>query len=335
VKFWTTAVLAGALAAVAFAQGEPPKDPPPDPPKDGEPVPPVDPMEEKQIFQKTWMAARGAAQKKGGYAILWVTKDKGPDGMEDTYNAEVLMNFWANADNARMLGESFGAWRGTYSECMAAASAQLAAAKVEEGPAMIFIDPDDGSLVDVVRGPFIGKTIHPVLKAVFEGRHRKGCEAKINDKDTPKDEKLELDYANALYRNAEYADASKHYAEAKASKDPKTSMLAKAGEAWIKFRKKEYKKAAEEAMDLYGQMPPQVENRAEMLYIVVMSHYYLQNKDEMIKAARTMMQYHRRMPYGMQMIQDQFEMGYDFTEGEKKDWTPAKKDPPRPEADPR
>ncbi len=306
-KFIASFLFAGLLAGVVCAQGTPPPpaDPPADPPKDTPPEPTTE-------WAKTWQAARNVAQKRNGYALMWVQADKLSDGKDAPHTSRLQDMYFNRPEVFHDLNEQFGCWKGTMSEAQQQGGKHLQDSNVKQGPAVIFVDPETGDVVDSYVGRFTYQEIGEVTKAVMEGNSRKKLEEKLKERENANDTKLHLLYGDALVRTAETADARKAYAVVMKSNDPREKIMAEVGLAWCDLKEKKYKDAIENSQKAMEQMPPMIPPRGTCLYIQVWAYYEQNELEECAKVARVLRETLIRTTHGWKANDDCIDLGYCF-----------------------
>jgi len=333
VKSIASVLFAVLLAGAVFAQGtppaDPPKDPPPaDPPKD---PPPVEPPPATTDWAKTWQGARDLAAKRNGYAIMFVTMNKLANGSEAPNTAFLLDQFFGRGDVYRVLNGQFGCWKGDMAAARVQGAKHLADAGVNESPAILFVDPANGELVDAYVGRCNFMEMDVILAAVNDGNHRKGLEVKLADKARQGETRLQYLYGEALLRAREIPDARKALAVSKNSKDMKERMNSQIALVWCDLRDKKYKEAIDGAQRALEELPEfALEPRGTCTYIQMWA-YYLQNEmEECSKVAQVLKEKYIRTTFGFKMADDEASLGYDFIRKIK--FTPGEKPPdPGPE----
>ncbi|KAF0245751.1 MAG: hypothetical protein FD180_1358 [Planctomycetota bacterium] len=318
-------LLAGAVFAQATPPADPPKDPPPaDPPKD---PPPVEPPPATTDWAKTWQGARDLAAKRNGYAIMFVTMNKLADGSEAPNTAFLLDQFFGREPIYRILNEQFGCWKGDLAACRVQGGKHLTDAEVNEAPAILFVEPSNGELLDAYVGRCNFMELEVVMNAVNDGNHRKGLEKKLADKENQGNTRLQFLYGEALLRARQIPEARKAYAVSKQSRDMKERMNSQIGLVWCDLRDKKYKEAIEGAQKALEELPEfALEPRGTCTYIQMWA-YYLQNEmEECSKVALELREKYIRTTYGFKMDDDVAALGYDFIR--KLKFTPGEKPPP-------
>ena len=318
-KLILTFGLSALLCGSVWAQG----DPPADPPKDGEPGTEEPPEEPPPIsattWAKTWEEARSIAQKQNGYAMLWLTKDKTEKGEDAIHTGRLMGICFNNPSFYRRLNEAFGCFKGTREEIQITTAAKiLTEGNAEPGePAIFFVDPEDGTIVDELHGPVNFMEVDELLTAVENGYSRKGCEVKLEDKSAAADEKLQLAYASALLRARNTKEARVHFELSRKSQDKKISMMGFIGTAWCDLREKKYAEAIKKAQEAYEEMPVDAPPRGTVLYIQMWAYYEQKEIDEAAKVAALLQERYRRTTFGWRLEDDMLDIGYDFIRKEK------------------
>ncbi|MEK7466813.1 MAG: hypothetical protein AAB074_05295 [Planctomycetota bacterium] len=331
-------VLSGLLAGAVFAQGTPPADPPADPPKEGDPKDPAEPPGPPPIvssteWSKTWQGARDIAAKKSGYAIMFVM-ETGKNGVDAPHTSRLLSKFFEQADTFRILNEQFGCWKGTMAEAQVAGAKHLADAGVKQAPAVLFVDPDNGDLVDSYVGRCTYLELLPVLQAVMDGNHRKGLEKKLAEDGGKADTQLQYIYGEACLRTGDIADARKAYTIGQTSREMKCRMNSELGLVWCDFKDKKYKETIEGAQKLFDNLPEfALEPRGTCMYLQAWSYYLQGDMDEASKIALIIREKFIRTTYGWKIDEDVIDIGYDFITKQK--FTPGEKPPEAPPEEPK
>jgi tetratricopeptide (TPR) repeat protein len=238
--------------------------------------------------------------------------------------------FWSVPQFYPRVNDLFCGWKAPWDEVQKSEAAKhFKDAKIEEGPAIVVVDPDDGSLVDVLAGRAGWSEMELFLTMFERNEHRKGLERELeNNKALAGDEKFALKYADALLRCGELKEARRFYETAKGSKDMKTNILAKVGLTWIEYREKDYSKAIEMAQDLFDEMPQEAPPRGTCLYIQVMAYYEQNKTEECQKPAQMLLERYIRTPYGFRLQEDIMDLRWDFPNNRKLE---APKPPEEPE----
>lgn len=313
-KFIPSFLFAGLLAGVVCAQDTPPADPPKDPPKEGDPKEgdPV-PLEPTTEWSKTWQAARNAAQKRTGYAIMWVQADKQADGTDAPHTSRLQDMYFNRPEVYHDLNEQFGCWKGSMADAQREGGKHLNDAGVTKGPALLYVDPDTGEVVDSYVGRFTYQEIGDVTKAVMDGNSRKKLEEKLKEKENEGDTKLQLLYGDALVRTGDTKDARKAYAVVLGkSNDMKEKIMAEVGLAWCDLKEKKYKEAIENSEKAMAQMPPMIPPRGTCLYIQVWAYYEQNEMEECSKVATVLRETLIRTTHGWKLNDDIIDIGYCF-----------------------
>jgi hypothetical protein len=334
VKTIASVLFAGLLAGAVFAQGTPPADPPKDPPKDGDPKPPDAPPEIPHTtnWEKDWQGARNVAQKKNGYALMFVTQDPKKNGDDGPHTSRLLNQFFGVAETFQELNDQYGCWKGTYAEAKVAGGKHLADAGVEAGPAVIFVDPESGEVVDSYVGNCTYMEVTDIIHAIRNGNHRKGLEKKLAEAGNKNDPILNFLYGESLLRAGELKDARKHYEIGKTANanaggmDRRAKFESIVGLVWCDFKEKKYKEAIEGAQKAMDEMPEMVPPRGTCLYIQMWSYYHQNEFDECAKIAQEIRLKYIRDTFGRKMIDDMVDIGYNFITKQK--WTPGEAAPP-------
>ncbi|MBI2920948.1 MAG: hypothetical protein HYY18_07675 [Planctomycetes bacterium] len=325
-RSWLTFVLSIAIGGTAFAQGgDPPADPPKDPPKEGDPAKPDDDPEKDleasaTHWAKSWRQARSLAAKRNGYAFLWVTEERNGKGEPSFYTQRLLGQFFSNPAFLLKMNTDFGPFRGTLSELQknGDTSAKLAEAGVSTAPAFIFIDPDDGKIVDVTVDKLTQFELEELVKIVLSGRHRKGLEDRMQDKNFRADEMFHLDYAQALFRAQEWKEARKHYEEVAKSQDMRRGITAQIGLVFCDLKEAKYDSVIRKSQEIFDRLPVDASPpRAACLYAQVWAYHHQGKPEEASKVALMLRERFIRTTHGWKLMDEQMDMKYDFIKMEK------------------
>lgn len=310
-----TALFAGLLAGAVFAQDTPPADPPkpPDEPAKPEPIPAVE-------WNASWQAARNVAQKRQGYALMWVQADK-VNGQDAPHTSRINDMYFGRPDVFGPLNEQFGCWKGSFADAQREGGKHLQDAGVKEGPAVIFVNPENGDVVDAYIGKFTYQEIGEVTNAVMAGDSRLKVEERLKEKENKDNPKLNLLYGNALLRTGEAAEARKHFEISGKSTDMKEKIMSDVGIAWCDLKEKKYKAAIEQAEKAMAQMPPMIDPRGTCLYIQVYAYHEMGNAADCAKVAGTLRETLVRTTHGWKLMDDIVDGGYCFICQKK--FTPA------------
>lgn len=309
-KFLMTALFAGLLAGAVFAQATPPADPPKEEPaKPPEPVPAVE-------WAASWQAARNVAQKRQGYALMWVQADK-VNGQDAPHTSRINDMYFGRPDVFGPLNEQFGCWKGSFADAQREGGKHLQDAGVKEGPAVIYVNPENGEVVDAYIGKFTYQEIGEVTNAVMAGDSRIKVEERLKEKENKDNPKLNLLYGNALLRTGEAAEARKHFEISAKSSDMKEKIMSDVGLAWCDLKEKKYKAAIEQAEKAMAQMPPMIDPRGTCLYIQVYAYHEMGNAADCAKVAATLRETLVRTTHGWKLMDDILDGGYCFVCQEK------------------
>lgn len=321
-----TFVLSLSIGGMAFAQGgDPPADPPKDPPKEGDPAKPDDDPEKDleasaTHWAKTWPQARALARKRNGYAFLWVTEERNEKGEPSFYTQRLLGQFFSNPAFFQKMNSDFGPFRGTLSELQknGETSAKLSEAGVQTAPAFIFLDPDDGKIVDVTIDKLTQMELEELVKLVLAGKHRAGLEERMADKNFRIDETFHLEYAQAMFRAQEWKEARKHYEEAAKSQDMKRGITAQIGLIFCDLKEGKYDSVIRKAQEIFDKLPVDASPpRAACLYAQVWAYHNLKKPEEASKIALMLRERFIRTIHGWKLMDEQMDMRYDFIKMEK------------------
>lgn len=235
-------------------------------------------------WKKTLGEARQVAGVRNGYALIFVT---GADAASRRIESSV---FWLPQVFER-LQENYGCVKGTIEELSKddQAKAKLQAAGVTQSPALILVDPDDGSLVDVTKREFTPLQMVRLLEDVDKGQTQKGMEAQASKESG--NAELRLRVGQARLRKADWEAAGKDFEAALKSEDRKVVVQATIGLAAVALNAKDCKGADKLLAEAVAMMVEEKEAQdfespmAEALQLQALSAWQQDLRDDATKYA--------------------------------------------------
>lgn len=288
-----------------LAEEAPPAEPPAD---EGE----LDPVG----WKKTLGEARQAATAKSGYALILVTA-------ATPASERTEMNVLSRPEILDRLKQDYGCVKGTL-EALAKddqAKKKVEEAGVTEAPALILVEPDDGSIVDVTKGEMTPKQLQRLLEDIDKGESQKKLEEKAGKEGG--DAAFRLKVGRARMRKGDYEGARRDFEAAGKSEEKKLQAQAKVGLASVAVAAKDYKTADKLLGDAMGLFVEEEEVRdfespmAEGLYLQVLSAWGQDLREDATKYARKLMETWPMSSWMQLLYGKGMDMGWDWYEGKE------------------